>query len=116
MSQSFIISASVFVIIMTFFHIIKDIFLPTDLNSSMHSRVNKRWLISTAIGLVLLYVIYGCTPSTDICTKQEVRTGVVCTEIYQPIRAPDGTVYANSCYAETDGWDNSCLILEPVYD
>ena len=59
MSQSFIISATVFTIIMVFFHIIKDIFLATKLSPEMRAKVNKRWLISTAIGLFLLYLIYA---------------------------------------------------------
>jgi len=59
MSQSFIISATVFIIIMTIFHVIKDTILGTKLSSSMRTRVNRRWLISTTIGLILLYLIYG---------------------------------------------------------
>ena len=114
MSQSFIISATVFVIIMVIFHIVKDTFLSTYLSSSMRTRVNRRWLISTAIGLVILYLVYGCTEDNLICTKGEVKKPLVCAEIYQPIRAPDGAIYSNSCYAEADGWDNGCLILEPL--
>ena len=59
MSQSFIISATVFTIIMVFFHIIKDIFLATKLSPEMRVKVNKRWLISTAIGLFILYLVYA---------------------------------------------------------
>jgi len=59
MSQSFVISATVFTIIMVFFHIIKDVFLATKLSPEMRAKVNKRWLISTAIGLFLLYLIYA---------------------------------------------------------
>ena len=59
MSQSFVISATVFTIIMVFFHIIKDIFLATKLSPEMRAKVNKRWLISTAIGLFLLYLMYA---------------------------------------------------------
>jgi len=59
MSQSFVISATVFTIIMVFFHIIKDIFLATKLSPEMRVKVNKRWLISTAIGLFILYLVYA---------------------------------------------------------
>ena len=59
MSQSFIISATIFTIIMVIFHIIKDVFLATKLTPEMRVKVNKRWLISTAIGLFLLYLMYA---------------------------------------------------------
>ncbi len=116
MSQSFIISATVFVIIMVIFHIVKDIFLTTYLSSTMRTRVNARWLISTTVGLLILYLVYGCTKDVEVCNKGEPANGVVCAEIYQPVRAPDGTIYPNACYAGRDGWDNSCIVLEPIYD
>ena len=59
MSQSFIISATVFTVIMVIFHIIKDVFLATKFIPEMRVKVNKRWLISTAIGLFLLYLMYA---------------------------------------------------------
>ena len=59
MSQSFITSAVVFIVVMVTFHIIKDIFLATKLTPDLRSKVNKRWLISTAIGLFLLYLMYA---------------------------------------------------------
>ena len=59
MNQSFIISALTFIVIMITFHIIKDVFLATKLPLEMRVKVNKRWLISTAIGLFLLYLIYA---------------------------------------------------------
>ena len=59
MSQSFVISATVFTIIMVFFHIIKDVFLATKLSPEMRAKVNKRWLISTGIGLFILYLTYA---------------------------------------------------------
>ncbi len=59
MNQSFIISATVFTIIMVIFHIIKDIFLSTKLTPELRVKVNKRWLISMGIGLFLLYLIYA---------------------------------------------------------
>lgn len=60
MSQSFTLNAIVFIIVMIILHIIKDIInkiytIPPALNS----HINKRWLINTAIGLILLYFIYG---------------------------------------------------------
>ena len=118
MSQSFLISATVFVIVMVIFHIIKDIFLSTHISSTMRTRVNSRWLISTTIGLLILFLLYGCTlDNQDPCmNKGPSNNNAVCTKIYQPVRAPDGTIYGNSCEAEADGWDNSCLELEPIYD
>lgn len=59
MNQSFIISATVFTIIMVIFHIIKDIFLSTKLTPELRVKVNKRWLISMGVGLFLLYLIYA---------------------------------------------------------
>ena len=69
----------------------------------------------TIVGIMLLLIlINGCTtPSETLyCVKGEPNGGVVCAEIYQPVIAPDGTEYPNSCYAEKDGWDNSCLTLK----
>ena len=68
--------------------------------------------------MLLLILIVGCQsePATLYCTKGESSPGVVCTEIYQPVISPDGTEYPNSCYAERDGWDNSCLELKAIYD
>jgi hypothetical protein len=59
MSQSFIISSTVFTVIMVLFHIVKDVFLATKLTPEMRVKVNKRWLISTTIGLFLLYLMYA---------------------------------------------------------
>lgn len=59
MSQSFIISATVFTIVMVIFHLVKDVFLATKLSPEMRARLNKRWLVSTAIGLVILYLLYA---------------------------------------------------------
>ena len=58
----------------------------------------------------------SCTPEINICDKGTKSPGVVCTEIYQPVIAPDVTEYPNACYAGLDGWDNSCLKLKPIYD
>lgn len=59
MNQSFIVSAVMFTIIMVIFHIIKDIFLTTNLTPLLRQKLNKRWLVSTAIGLLILYFMYG---------------------------------------------------------
>ena len=60
MSQSFIISAVVFVIVMVIFHIIKDIILKGyNINSDQKIKLNNRWLIATGIGLFLLYLMYA---------------------------------------------------------
>ena len=58
----------------------------------------------------------SCTTEDDrLCTKGEAIDGVACIEIFQPVIAPDGTEYPNSCYAERDGWDNNCLKLVNIY-
>ena len=59
MSQSFVISATVFTIVMVISHLVKDVFLATKLTPEMRAKVNKRWLISTAIGLFILYLMYA---------------------------------------------------------
>ena len=61
---------------------------------------------------LLLYALFGCQyePYGPECVQGEYSHGVVCIEIYDPVCAPDGTTYANSCYAEKDGWDNSCIV------
>lgn len=63
--------------------------------------------------LLILWVLFltSCEKQDPLCKKGEYQYGVMCTEIYEPVCAPDGTTYANSCYAEKDGWDNSCIIL-----
>ena len=59
MNQSFIISATVYTIVMVLFHLIKDVFIGKNIAPDIRARINKRWLISTAIGLIVLYLIYG---------------------------------------------------------
>ena len=61
------------------------------------------------IGLAMLMA--SCTKQVEPCTKQSPTEGVICTKIYQPVIAPDGTIYSNSCMAEADGWENGCLEL-----
>jgi len=71
----------------------------------------------TIVGIMLLLILtVGCITEdeTIICVKSEPIDGVACIEIYQPVIAPDGTEYPNSCYAERDGWDNSCLTLKEL--
>ena len=114
MNQSFIVSALVYLIVMVIFHIVKDIIIRgNNINSELRSKINNRWLISTGVGLLILYFVYGCTlENEDPCmNKGPSSNNVVCTKIYQPVRAPNGTIYGNSCEAEADGWDNGCLTL-----
>ena len=112
MSQNFLISATVFTIMMVIFHILKDIILKGySLTADQRSKVNKRWLISTAIGLFILFLLYSCNTEDENCKKGVANNNVACIKIYRPVKAPDGTVYSNSCVAEADGWDNNCLIL-----
>ena len=61
MSQSFIISATVFIVVMVIFHIVKDVIIRgySNITPDIRSKINNRWLISTAVGLVLLYLMYG---------------------------------------------------------
>ena len=61
MSQSFIISATVFIVVMVIFHVIKDVIIRgyNNITPDIRSKINKRWLISTAIGLIILYLMYG---------------------------------------------------------
>jgi hypothetical protein len=61
--------------------------------------------------IILAFLLTSCIREDDVCTKGEYTKGVVCPEIYEPVCAPDGTTYMNSCYAEKDGWDNSCIVL-----
>lgn len=65
--------------------------------------------------LLIFWVLFitSCTyeRAEPECVKGEYTHGVVCTEQYDPVCAPDGTTYSNSCYAEKDGWDNSCITL-----
>lgn len=55
--SSFTISAIVFLTVMVIFHVIKDTIL--DIPPPLKSKINKRWVISTAIGLLVLYLMYG---------------------------------------------------------
>ena len=68
--------------------------------------------------LLIIWVLFltGCEKQDPLCKKGEYTHGVMCPEIYEPVCAPDGTTYANSCYAEKDGWDNSCIILGECND
>lgn len=60
MSQSFTIAATVYIIVMVIFHIVKDIIIRGQhITPDQRSKVNKRWLISTGIGLIILYLMYG---------------------------------------------------------
>ena len=64
MSRSFIVSALVYLIVMVTFHLIKDIIIRGhNITSEQRSKLNNRWLISTTIGLVILYLVYGRDPT-----------------------------------------------------
>ncbi len=67
-------------------------------------------LITFWTSILLMFLLVGCQEEDDSCVKGEYTKGVVCIEIYEPVCTPDGTTYMNSCYAQKDGWDNSCII------
>jgi hypothetical protein len=58
MNPSFITSATVFIIVMVIFHLIKDIIIRGHkITPDMRSKINKRWLVATGVGLIILYLI-----------------------------------------------------------
>lgn len=62
MSYDFTISLLSFTIVMVLFNIIKDVYINYKdlmLSDYQKARINKRWLISYAVGVALLFVIYG---------------------------------------------------------
>ena len=73
----------------------------------------KKLIEYIIIGLLIMLFIWAasCTSEPTLCSKGKNDNDVTCIEIYQPVRAPDGTIYPKSCYAEADGWDNGCLTL-----
>ena len=73
--------------------------------------MKKIWIIF----LLFISCSKADIPGPDpLCAKGDPTLGVVCIEIYAPVIAPDGTEYPNSCYAQRDGWDNSCLIKKDL--
>ena len=60
-NYEFVISALVFTIVMVLFNIVKDFMIIPQFNPSKATldRINKRWYISFAIGIVILYLVYG---------------------------------------------------------
>ena len=58
--------------------------------------------------LLIMFLLLSCQKDGD-CIKGEYTKGTACIEIYKPVCTPDGTTYMNSCYAEKDGWDSSCI-------
>ncbi len=63
--------------------------------------------------LVLLSIILiGCGDEifNPACARRDYVQAVVCTEEYEPVCSPDGTVYDNKCKAYVDGWAAECLI------
>ena len=116
MISDFYISAFTFTLVMFGFLLFKDVYLQHQYRKEhwdyVSKKLNQRWIISLIFGIAFLLLVYGCTPEIDVCSKQSKSDNiVVCTKIYQPVRAPDGTIYGNSCMAEADGWDNGCLTL-----
>tara|TARA_B100000029_G_scaffold516360_1_gene629092 strand:+ start:1712 stop:1945 length:234 start_codon:yes stop_codon:yes gene_type:complete len=67
-------------------------------------------LITFWTSMLLMFLLTSCQEEDDTCVKGEYTKGAVCIEIYEPVCAPDGTTYMNSCYAQKDGWDNSCIV------
>ncbi len=72
--------------------------------------------IVVTIGTVLFwsfvaFMMFGCEvePYEPACVQGEYIHGHLCTEEYAPVCAPDGTTYANSCYAFKDGWEQRCV-------
>lgn len=60
MSQSFILNAVVFIIVMVAFTLIKDIIIRYyNITPEISKKINRRWLISTAVGLIIIYLMYG---------------------------------------------------------
>jgi hypothetical protein len=58
MNPSFITSATVFIIVMVIFHLIKDIIIRGHkITPDMRYKINKRWLVATGVGLIILYLI-----------------------------------------------------------
>jgi hypothetical protein len=46
---------------MTVFHIIKDIILKGhSITPALRDKLNRRWLISIGVGLVILFLLYAC--------------------------------------------------------
>jgi len=115
MTSDFYISAFTFTLIMFSFLLFKDLYLQHQYKKEhweyVNKKVNQRWVISLIFGIVVLLLTYSCTPEVEVCNKGEPNNGVTCIEIYQPVRAPDGTIYSNACIAEKDGWENGCLTL-----
>ena len=67
-------------------------------------------LITFWTSMLLMFLLTSCQEEDDTCVKGEYTKGAVCIEIYEPVCTPDGTTYMNSCYAQKDGWDNSCIV------
>lgn len=58
--DSFITSVLVYTIVMTMFHIFKDVILSgRNITPKMKDKLNKRWLISYVVGVIFLYILYA---------------------------------------------------------
>lgn len=104
----------IYTVVFIFFTLYKDYVINTyyrEVTNEKKSYINKRWLIFYTIGLVITFLLYSCNTEDENCQKGIANNNVACIKIYRPVKAPDGTLYSNSCIAEADGWDNNCLIL-----
>ena len=70
-----------------------------------------KWLILFGLSILVLGLLSCETePYEPACTQGEYVHGSICTEEYQPVCSPDGTTYANLCYAIKDGWEERCVV------
>ena len=72
---------------------------------------NLNNLYMRSILSLFLILLFGCEvePYEPACVQGEYIHGHICTEEYAPVCAPDGTTYANVCYAFKDGWETRCV-------
>lgn len=62
MSQSFVYSVLAFTIVMLLFNVVKDVYIrynKVNIPDNILRRIDRRWLISYTIGVILLYLMYG---------------------------------------------------------
>jgi len=62
MSQSFVYSVLAFTIVMLLFNVIKDLYIRYNnitISDKLLKKIDKRWLISYTIGVLILYLLYG---------------------------------------------------------
>lgn len=60
--------------------------------------------------ILLSFTLFiSCKKDNIECIKGEPQYDTLCTEEYDPVYAPDGTMYSNMCEAIKNGWDKKCL-------